>query len=118
MKENARRAQCTSNGSDHASTTSKHNILYTAATVLTLMILVASSSSGSPREQAQLVAAQDPILVVCSKPFEKSERQNSAKHLHPSTTQLDTRMLTRLGCNKPLDCSTCHAARITPHPPA
>jgi hypothetical protein len=39
------------------------------------MILVASSPDGVLRELASAVAAQTPILVVCSKPFQQSEKR-------------------------------------------
>ena len=52
-------------------------MLFIAATVLSfiVMILIASSPDGALREQATAVAAQTPILVVCSKPFQRSEKQ-------------------------------------------
>ncbi len=80
MDQKAKRSQRAHNVSNDASTTSKLpkcTMLFTAATVLSfiVMILVASSPDGVLREQATAVAAQTPILVVCSKPFQRSEKQ-------------------------------------------
>ena len=80
MDQKAKRSQRAHNVSNDASTTSKLpkcTMLFTAATVLSfiVMILVALSPDGVLREQATVVAAQSPILVGCSKPFQRSEKQ-------------------------------------------
>ena len=88
MDQNAKRSQRAHNVSHTASRTSrllKCTMLFTAATVLSfiMIILVASSPDGVLREQATTVAAQTPTLVVCSKPFQRSEKQRqefASKH--------------------------------------
>ena len=56
------------------------------------MILLASSSDGSLPVQAPAVAAQTPILVMCCKPFQRSEKQRQEHASNHNISALLTSM--------------------------